>query len=99
MTNLSATKEGIGSINNLISVDVSAVQEFLCYSQVIHSRSRILLVPIPHFLDFLPLRIVSLECSVRNGSLHESSLCSSWCVDSRWPRDNVNHSTYGVLHR
>jgi ABC-type multidrug transport system fused ATPase/permease subunit len=34
LTNLSATKEDVGSVNNLISVDVSAVQEFCCYSHL-----------------------------------------------------------------
>ena len=32
VTNLSATKNDIGSLSNLISVDASGVQEFMCYS-------------------------------------------------------------------
>lgn len=34
---LSAYKEGVGKINNLISVDVAAIQEFSCYSHFLWS--------------------------------------------------------------
>lgn len=35
VTNLSATKDDVGSVMNLISVDVSEVQEFMCYSHLL----------------------------------------------------------------
>jgi ABC-type multidrug transport system fused ATPase/permease subunit len=37
VTNLAATKDDVGSVNNLISVDVGAIQEFMCYSHLMWS--------------------------------------------------------------